>query len=439
MLRIMNNGKQRNRESFLIRGVRIIDPAMGRDEHGYLFFRDGVIEDLPAELPSETTVIEGRDLVAAPAFIDLHVHLRDPGHEASETIESGTRAAARGGFGTVVAMPNTSPPMDTPDTLTSLITRAQRQHRCTVLSAACITAGRLGSEVAPLEQLSLAGAVAFTDDGSTVADEAVMREAMERAAALNIPIMDHAQNPAAERNGVIHAGKRAEELGLPGIPAEAEVEIIDRDLRLAGETGCALHIQHLSAGDSVSLLRHARSRGVKVTAEITPHHLMLCEDDIPGDDALYKMNPPLRTQNDRQQLRDAIAEGVIDCFATDHAPHPAALKAAGFLGAPFGVVGLETAVGVTWTAMGVDGTMNVSEWVRRWTIEPAIILQRPLPSLSTGQPADIVLLDLNVPWRVDTGCFLSRSWNSCFHNRLLTGRPVYTFHRGTMTWKHVCH
>jgi len=411
--------------------------VQGWDGIGDLYFTNGLLAAVPTSLPAGTEIIEAGGHVVAPAFIDIHVHLREPGHEDAETVASGTRAAARGGFGTVVAMPNTVPPMDAPERLAALTAEARRHARCTVLPSACLTAGRQGQTVAALEALARAGAVAFTDDGATVMDDAVLREAMRRAALLGLPVMDHAQDSAAERQGVMHAGRRARELGFPGIPAEAETRIIARDIRLAEETGCALHIQHLSAAESLPLLREARRRGVRVTSELTPHHLVLCEDDIPGDDAAFKMNPPLRSREDRDRLREALVDGTIDCFATDHAPHTAARKAEGFLKGPFGVVGLETAVGVTWTALGADGPLGVSEWVRRWTVDPARILGMPPPSLAPGQPANLVVLDLETPWQVETGRFLSRSWNTCFRGRPLTGRAVYTFHRGCMVWKHV--
>jgi dihydroorotase len=416
-----------------LRNARLLDPVTGREERGDLVWREGRIAPPCDPVPGEA-VIEANGLLAVPALLDLHVHLREPGGEAAETIETGTRAAAAGGFGTVVAMPNTQPPLDAPDRVRHQIERAQAAGFARVLPSACLTAGRDGRRSAPLETLREAGAVAFTDDGSTVADERVLRDAMRRAAAMGRPVMDHAQDREAERRGVMHDGSRARELGLPGIPAQAECSVVERDIRLAEATGCRVHIQHLTSGRAAALVRAAKSRRAPVSCELTPHHLALCDADIPGDDANYKMNPPLRSAEDRDALRTALADGTIDCFATDHAPHAADRKALGFRGAPFGVIGLETAVGVTWTQAVRSGALDALQWLRLWTTAPAAILGLPPPSLAPGSPADIAVLDLDTPWTVDPNRFVSRSRNTCFSGWTLFGRCVYTIHRGRKVW-----
>jgi dihydroorotase len=278
-----------------------------------------------------------------------------------------------------------------------------------------------------------AGAAAFTDDGATVADEAVMRAAMETAARLKAPVMDHALDPSLAGRGVMHLGRFSESLGLPGIPSDAEVSIVERDIRLARETGARVHLQHLSAAGSVEAVGRARARGEAVSAEATPHHLTLCDEDVRPDRADgFKMSPPLGGRDDRDSLLAAVADGTVTVLATDHAPHVAADKARGFRDAPFGVVGLETAVGVTFTALVKSGKMSLLEWVRRWTVGPADVLGVPRPALAPGAVADVTVLDLGSEWVVDPGRFLSRGRNTPFAGWRLTGRCECTFLAGEM-------
>ena len=428
--------------SILIRGGTLLDPAAGTEVEGDLYIKDGLIAPLPASqhatpatrhatpdtrhpLP-DTHIIDATGYYVAPGLIDVHVHLREPGGEEAETIATGAAAARHGGFATVVAMPNTRPPIDTPERVAYVLEQGRRAGQAEVLTTACLTRERAGTEVAPLADLAAAGAVAFTDDGSTVQDDAVMRAAMKEAAALDLPVMDHAQDRNMElRGGAMHEGARSRALGIPGIPAEAETWIVARDIRLAEETGCALHIQHVSCAESVDLIRNAQAQGLRVTGEATPHHLMFCDDDIdPARPDAYKMNPPLRTAHDRDRIRAAVAEQTLSVLATDHAPHPMARKAQGFVPAPFGVVGLETAVGATYTVLVRSGLMDRLAWLRAWTVEPARLLRRPLPALAPGAPGRIVLLDLDRPWTVRAESFRSRSRNTPFDRMELVGRPV---------------
>jgi dihydroorotase len=384
-------------------------------------------------------VIEARGLVVAPGFIDLHVHLREPGNEAAETVETGCRAAARGGFTTIVAMPNTTPALDSPAEVQALHDRAAACGLARVLPAPCITRGRAGGELSDFAGLVQGGAVAFTDDGSTVSSDAVMAAALRLARTLNRPILDHALDPRLAGHGAMHAGARSAALGLPGIPSEAETCIVERDIRMAAETGGAVHIQHLSAAGSVTLLREAARRGLRVSGELTPHHLALTDADVTADHAdCFKMNPPVRDSADRAALIDGIVDGTIECFATDHAPHTAAAKARGFTGAPFGVVGLETAIGVTYSLLVKRGLMSLADWIRRWTAGPARIIGQPVPSLAPGAPADFVLLDLSGDWVVRAAEFASRSRNTPFEGWTLTGRAVRTFCGGKPTWQVGC-
>ena len=398
-----------------------------------LFIQDGRLVPVPAIPPGGTILIEGQGKVAVPGFVDLHVHLREPGHEAAETVATGSLAAARGGFTTIVAMPNTNPPLDTPAEVAALLDRAARAGLVHVLPAPCITTQRGGQAVADLASLVSAGAVAFTDDGCTVSRDDVMEAAMREAARVNRPIMDHALDPRLAGHGVMHEGLCSRRHGLPGIPSEAETAIVDRDIRLARKTGCAVHIQHLSAAGSVDLIRAARREGLHVTAELTPHHLALTDADVdPARPDCHKMNPPVRTEADRSALAAGLLDGTISCFATDHAPHTAETKAKGFKGAPFGVLGLETAIGVTYTLLVKKGRMNLMDWVARWTVEPARVLGRPAPSLAPGSAADLVLLDLDSEWVVDANRFASKSRNTPFNGWRLTGQAVMTFCGGRL-------
>lgn len=427
-------GGERPGSALHIRGARLLDPATGRDEAADFWVRDGRVIAPPGASAPDAIQVDASGLVLAPSLIDLHVHLREPGNDAAETIESGTRAAAAGGFGTVVSMPNTTPPADTPERIRDTIEKARRAGFSRVLPSACMTRDRGGTAPSDLEALAAAGAAIFTDDGSTVPADDVFRAVLLRARALGRVVMDHAQDPGAERRGVLHAGTAARRLGLPGIPSSAEAGVVARDFRLAGETGCAVHIQHLSSREGVELVREARRAGIRASAEVTPHHLALCDEDIPRDDANWKMNPPLRAPADRDALVEAVCDGTLECFATDHAPHTAAGKALGIARAPFGIVGLETAVGVTYTTLVRSGRMDRMTWLRRWTTGPARILALPPPSLEPGAPAEFCLFDFDTEWIVDPGEFRSRSSNSPFLGRRLTGRAVATYFGGR--WAH---
>jgi len=422
--------------AILIRGIRRIDPAAGSDSVGDLYLESGRIAPLPQTLPADARVLEGRGLAVTPSLIDLHVHLREPGGTEAETVASGSDSAARGGFGTVVAMPNTRPPVDQPHLVRFVLEQGRRAGHTRVLTTACITQGRQGGRVAHLAALAEAGASAFSDDGCTVQSDAVMRQAMERAAELGLPIMDHAQDRRMElRGGVMHEGNVSRRHGLPGIPSEAEIRMIARDIRLAEETGCRVHIQHVSTAEGAALIERAREQGLPVSGEASPHHLALCDEDIDPADACYKMNPPLRSRDDRDAIRRAAAAGALSVFATDHAPHSARAKSMGFLRAPFGIVGLETAVGVTYTAMVLECGMSIVEWVRRWTSGPAQVLGLAPPGLNPGAPADLALLDLASSWTAGDEPFASLSANSPFLGRRLTGRAVGLIRGGVPVWR----
>ena len=421
-----------------IKGGRLLDPLTGRDEIGDLYVEGSRIVSSLSPLSGPVNLVDAAGMTIVPGLIDLHVHLREPGNEEAETVESGCRAAARGGFTTIVAMPNTSPPIDTPEAVAHLLDRAKAIDLCRVLVAACITRGRAGKAIADMPALKRAGAVAVTDDGATVPDDSLMREAMLAARRSKLLLMDHALDPVLAVGGVMHEGARSRELHLPGIPSEAETMTVSRDIRLAQQTGCALHLQHLSAAGSIDLVHDARARGLGVSAETTPHHLALTDGDMDEADPDFKMSPPIRAEADREALLTAVANGDIQALATDHAPHRAIDKARGFLAAPFGVVGLETAVGITYAVLVEAGRMSAMEWLRRWTLGPAAVLGLPAPSIQAGQPADLTVLDLRNPWTVDTTRFASKSKNSPFKGMALRARAVLTLYDGVMTWDGRC-
>lgn len=412
----------------------MIDPARGRDEVADLWISDeGIIQDGPVGGGTPKVVrAEGR--LITPGFLDLHVHLRDPGDEAAETLQTGGCAAAHGGVTAVVAMPNTHPPLDRPERVRRLLNQATAYSPVTIFPCACLTMDRAGRVPAPLVALRAAGAVAFSDDGAAVADESVMEAAMAEAAALGVPVFDHAIDPNRAGDGVMRDGPTARRLGWTAIPSDAEPIMVQRDLRLAQQTGCRLHLQHLSCAESVRLLRKARDNGLAVTAEATPHHLTLTEEDVERLGALAKMNPPLGTPEDRDSLVEAVVDGTIEVIATDHAPHTTAAKALGMEKAPFGVIGLETAAAVTYGALVESGRMTVLEWVRRWTTGPARVLGMISPSLEPGRPADVTVWDVTTEWIVEPEKFLSKSRNTPFTGWRLRCRSVLTLRRGCPVW-----
>jgi len=420
----------RMQNTLILEGGRLLDPAAGTDVCGDVILADGqVVSALPRNRPETRIDLAGAWVLSG--LLDLHAHFREPGGEASETLETGARAAARGGFTRVVTMPNTSPPMDDPERLARQIA-ASATLPVDLLPAVCCTRGRAGREPADLRALHACGARAFTDDGSMVADDTVMEQVMRLAVALDGVVMDHAVVPERAAGGVIRAGRLADQLGLPVFPDAAETEAVARDLRLCRATGCRTHLQHLSCAGSVALLRAARREGIPVSAEATPHHLLLALEDIPGDDADWKMNPPLGTRADIRALRAAVLDGTIDCLATDHAPHAAFLKEGGFRRAMFGVLGLETAVGATLQALVVEEDLPPLAWAAAWTLAPARVLRLPPPALAPGSRADLCVVRPG-NWTVRAADLASRSRNSPFLGRELFGRVELTLRAGRIT------
>ncbi|MBR4172540.1 MAG: dihydroorotase [Kiritimatiellae bacterium] len=414
-----------------IRNVRLVDPVSGRDEVTDFVVRDGVIQS-PGTDGAGLESRDGEGCVVAPGLWDVHVHFRDPGNPAAETTQTGAVAAAAGGFTHVVTMPNTSPACDNAEQI-----RAQLDPSLPVriLPSASVTRGRAGGELADLALLSAAGVSSFTDDGNMVVSDELMFRAMTFAQSVGKPVMDHAVVPSIAQGGVIRDCPLARDHGWRIFPPEAEVEAAKRDIRLCEQTGCRTDIQHISCGETVRLIREARARGIPVTGEATPHHLSIAVEDIPDDDAGYKMNPPLGTREDVAVIRQGALDGTLSLFATDHAPHTAESKAAGFASAPFGIIGLETALGVTWRVM-VDGMrMSLLDFFNRWVVGPAQLLGVAPMGLNAGRLADFVLIDTQNPWTVDPSRFRSKSRNQPYTGWTLPVRPLLTVCEGRETFR----
>ncbi|MCE9610430.1 MAG: dihydroorotase [Chthoniobacter sp.] len=421
----------------LLKNGRIIDPANRRDEIGDLLIVDGRIAE-PSEvrdLKSEIPEIDCSGLVIAPGLIDLHVHLREPGQSAKETIASGTKTAAAGGFTSIVCMPNTSPSIDSPSVVTWILEKAKAEACVNVFPTGAITKGIAGEELAPIGSMFKAGIVALTDDGRCIQNHEVMRRALEYAGMFDLTVMDHCQDYNLVGKGVMHEGAVSTALGLPGWPAAGEEIIVQRNALLAELTGTPIHCQHLSSGGSVRLLREARARGVKLSGEICPHHIALTDESVRGFDTNFKMNPPLRTQRDIDLLIEGVADGAITVLASDHAPHCAYEKEVEFDLAPFGILGLETELGLFLDILvHKKKAISLARLIEMFTVEPARLLRLDRGTLTVGAPADVTLLDPGLEWTVDKEQSFSRSRNTPFHAWELKGRAVRTIVAGQTVW-----
>ncbi|MEY2501140.1 MAG: dihydroorotase [Verrucomicrobiota bacterium] len=422
----------------VIRNGRIIDPANKRDEIGDLFIVDGKITDGSqlSTINSQPDEIDASNLIVAPGLIDLHVHLREPGFAWKETIESGARAAAAGGFTTIVCMPNTSPAADSPGTIAWIRDRAAEVACVNVLPSGAISKGLMGEELAPIGSLKQAGVVAITDDGRCVQNNELMRRAIEYARMVGVPVFDHCQDYNLVGNGLVHEGYWSTLLGLPGWPSAGEEAIVMRNALLAELCDHPVHCQHISAAGSVRILREARARGVKISGEVCPHHLALTDDAIQDFDTNSKMNPPLRTKEDVAALLEGIADGTIEILCSDHAPHARFEKEVEFDAAPFGIVGLETELGLFLDLLvHKNKTIGLPRLIEMFTVNPARLLQIEAGTLSVGRAADITLIDPELEWTVDAAAFRSMSRNTPFDGWKLKGRAVRTIVGGKTVWK----
>jgi dihydroorotase len=404
--------------------ARLVDPVQGVDGPASVTVADGIVTAV------ESLATAPAGLVLAPAFVDPHVHLRTPGREDEETIGSGTEAAAAGGYCTIVAMPNTEPVVDTASVLEALLERARDEAVVPTGFTAAISKGQRGEELTEMAELAAAGAIAFTDDGRPVASAGLMRRALTYSAVAERPLALHCEEPALSRDGQMHEGAVSAELGLAGWPSVAESLMVERDLALAGYEGRPIHLQHLSARESVDAVRRARRAGIRVSAEATPHHLCATDELVRSLDANAKMNPPLRTEEDRLALVEGLLDGTIDCIATDHAPHARHEKDVPFEEAPFGVTGLETAFAALHTYLVREGEVPLETVLERLSAGPALALGLPVPRIAPGEPANLVLLDLEAAWTVREDGFRSRSANSWLLGRTLVGAVVKTVAAG---------
>ncbi|WP_290751517.1 MULTISPECIES: dihydroorotase [unclassified Exiguobacterium] len=404
----------------------------GQVRTGDIRIEAGKITDLAAIPQVGETVIDASGLFVAPGFVDIHVHLREPGGEHKETIATGTAAAAAGGFTTICPMPNTRPVPDDRQTLDALFQKIEETASVRVLPYAAISKNQLGQELVAFDQLT--DAVAFTDDGVGVQTAAVMRTAMQQAARLGKTIVAHCEDDSLKA-GCVHEGNYSRREGLQGIPSLAESIHIARDVLIAEETGCHYHVCHVSTKESVRVIRDAKRAGIRVTAEVTPHHLVLIDEDISNQDPNFKMNPPLRSEADRQALLEGLADGTIDCIATDHAPHAAEEKALGIERAPFGITGFETAFPLLYTKLVAEGKMTLETLIRNLTDKAAAIFELPYGKLEVGAEADLVLLDLETERTVSPERFRSKGKNTPFAGERLKGFPVMTFVKGEIVFK----
>src|SRR4051812_7674126 len=414
--------------NLVIRNGRIIDPANGRDEIADVFIADGRIADKrPTGSKSRVEEIDATNLIVAPGLIDIHVHLREPGLGHKETIESGAQAAAAGGFTTVVCMPNTSPAADNPSTIAWIKDRAAEVACVHVLPAGAISKNLAGEELAPLGSFVQAGVVAITDDGRCIQNHELMRRAVEYAHMVGLPVLDHCQDYNLVGNGVVHEGYWSTLLGLPGWPSAGEEVIVARNIVLAELCDHQIHCQHISSAGSVRLLREARARGVKISGEVCPHHIALTDAAIEGFDTNCKMNPPLRANTDVDAIIDGIADGTLSILASDHAPHASFEKQVEFDMAPFGIVGLETELGLFINLLVHNrGAIDLSRLIAMYTVEPARLLNLEAGTLSVGRPADVTLIDPKLEWTVNASEFRSLSKNTPFDGWKLKGRAVRT-------------
>ncbi len=418
-------------DDLVIRGARVLDPVEGIDQVLDVRIDGGVVAQIGLDLPTnEHRVIDAGGKLLAPAFIDPHVHLRTPGREDEETIESGTAAAAAGGYCAILAIPNTDPVVDDADVLRSLIARAATEAHVPVGFMAAITKRQEGTELTEMGALADAGAAGFTDDGRPVAAAGVMRRALQYNAVTGRMIAVHCEEATLTRGGHAHAGTIAAELGLGPWPSLGESLMVARDLDLAGETGEAVHLMHLSARESVDHLRRALAAGVRASAEATPHHLCLTDDVLRSLDPNMKMNPPLRSEDDRHALLDALRDGTIAAIATDHAPHSPEEKDVPFEAAPFGVIGLETAFAALYTTLVEPGILTLETVLQRMSAGPAGIFGLDRPRIAVGAPANLTLIDLGGSWRVKASGFRSRSANSWLIGERLRSRITLTVAAG---------
>jgi len=427
----------------LIRGGHLVDPAAGRDGKYDVLVKDGVITAVTEWTEGKApvwdtavakTIIEAEGKYVMPGFIDLHVHLREPGLEYKETIATGAMAAAAGGFTSICPMPNTKPSTDSPEKIRALLQKAKQDAKIHILPIGAISIGQEGKELADIKGMAEAGAVAFSEDGKSVMNSALYAEGLKLAAEAGVPVFAHCEDIDLVRGGVMNAGKRAEELGLPGITNAVEDIITARDIFLARETGVQLHLCHCSTRDSVKMIAMAKAEGLRVSGETGPHYFTMIDEEIPEDWGNYKMNPPLRGREDKEALIQALQDNVLEAIATDHAPHSKEEKEQSMLKSPFGIVGSETAYALTVTELVRKGKITMTQLVERMSASPAKILGINKGSLQAGMPADITIADTDSAWVIDPEKFYSKGKNTPFGGKQVYGKVYYTIADGEIVY-----
>lgn len=424
-----------------IKNGHLLDPANDRNEICDLYVKDGKVACVGSlssgRIPEEeVTVIDASGKYVMPGFLDLHVHLREPGFEYKETIRTGTAAMAKGGFTAVCPMPNTKPATDCPEMIRRVLEIAEKDSPIHVYPVGAVTKGQMGEEMTDIAGMVKAGAKAISEDGKSVMNAELYREAMREATKADIPVMAHCEDRNMVGKGAMNAGAKAEELGIQGITNAVEDVIVARDILLAKETGARLHLCHCSTEDSVKMIRAAKEDGVKVSGEVCPHHFAMTEDEIPGDDANYKMNPPLRSSTDVEELCRGIADGTMEAISTDHAPHGEEEKKKSIAEAPFGIVGSETAYALTVTHLVKKGYLTPMQLVERMSTNPCRILGVPGGNLAEGMPADITIADMDSEYQIDKNTFLSKGKNTPFDGALVNGRVYYTIVGGNIVYQY---
>lgn len=424
---------------FLLKGGYLIDPASNKEGiYDVLVVGEHVAQVEPQIQVTDETIqvinCEGKYIM--PGFIDLHVHLREPGFEYKETIQTGTLAAAAGGFTSICPMPNTNPAIDTKEQVTFVLKKAKEEGVVNVLPVGAVSLGQKGDTLANIKELMEAGVIAISEDGKSVMDTHLYYQGMKEAARLGIPVFAHCEDKSLVRDGVVNEGDKAKELGLPEISNAVEDIITARDIFLSKASGAHLHLCHISTGDSVKMLAMAKDEGLSVTGEACPHHFILTDEDIPGDDANYKMNPPLRSNRDVEIILKGLREDIIDVIATDHAPHSEEEKRESMKESPFGIVGLETAFSLTWTALVKTGVITPRQMVEKMSVNPAKIIGIDKGSLDVGKVADIVIADPEKVYTIDKEKFFSKGKNTPFHGKEVVGQISYTFVGGKLVYQY---
>lgn len=427
-----------------IKRGHLLDPANNCNEICDLYIKDGKVAGIGSlssdtdakEFEQDAVVIDAAGKYVMPGFLDLHVHLREPGFEYKETIKTGTKAMAKGGFTGVCPMPNTKPVTDSPEMIRRVLEIAEKDSPIHVYPVGAVTRGQMGEEMTDIAGMAAAGAKAISEDGKSVMNAEIYRQAMKEAAKAGIPVLAHCEDRNMVGKGVMNAGKKAEELGMPGITNAVEDVIAARDILLAKETGAVLHLCHCSTADSVKMVREAKKDGVKVSGEVCPHHFAMTEDEIPTDDANYKMNPPLRSQTDVDVLCQGLSEGVMEAISTDHAPHGEEEKKKSIAEAPFGIVGSETAYALAVTHLVKKGYLTPMQLVERMSTAPHRILGVPGGDLSVGMPADITIADMDSEYVIDKDTFVSKGKNTPFHGHTVNGRVYYTIVGGNIVYEY---